>query len=161
MSSQPRYLLLLACSQRKRLDEWLLPALERYDGGNYRILRKAQREGRLSPSLDIVILSAKYGLIESDTLIAHYEQRMTQERAKELYEQVMQTLQKLVEQETYREVYVELGQQYLQAISDVSVLFQDSSVIYAHGRIGERLARLKLWITTIQRREYEAISCSV
>jgi hypothetical protein len=60
-----RYLLILGCSQRKRPDSGLLPAIERYDGVNFRILQKAKREEYLPENLDILILSAKYGLIEA------------------------------------------------------------------------------------------------
>jgi hypothetical protein len=45
MSSRPTNLLIVTCSQRKRSDRELLPALKRYDGIFFRILRKAQREG--------------------------------------------------------------------------------------------------------------------
>src|SRR5262245_4306372 len=43
--SEFTYLLIMACSQRKRSEPNLLPAIERYDGVHFRVLRKAQREG--------------------------------------------------------------------------------------------------------------------
>ena len=46
MTESGRLLLIVSCSQRKRLDPGLLLALDRYDGGHFRILRKAQREGQ-------------------------------------------------------------------------------------------------------------------
>src|SRR5260221_14613918 len=98
-------MLIIACSQRKCLEPGLLPALERYDGGSYRLLRKAKREGYLPEKLDVLILSAKYGLITASTSIATYEQRMTLERAKELQAQTVQTLQNYVQQNSFREVY--------------------------------------------------------
>jgi hypothetical protein len=63
------YLLIVTCSQRKRSDLELLPALERYDGIFFRILRKALREGHWSGTLEVLIISAKYGLLELDTVI--------------------------------------------------------------------------------------------
>src|SRR2546421_6537643 len=93
VSPKHRYLLIIACSQRKRSDVDLLPAIDRYDGGNYRLLRKAQREGNWPNGLNVLILSAKYGLIESSTLIADYNQRMNRARASELQEKTLQTLQ--------------------------------------------------------------------
>ena len=80
--SETRYLLIVACSQRKRSDPYLLPAIERYDGGNFRVLRKAMREGYWPQNMDVLILSAKYGLINASTFIADYDQRMNRERAK-------------------------------------------------------------------------------
>jgi len=144
--SNSRYLLIIGCSQRKRSDVGLLPAIDRYDGGSYRILRKAQREGTLPESLDVLILSAKYGLISASTPIASYEQRMTRERAKELQAQTVQTLQNYARQHSYQGVYVDLGQDYYPAIGDVSKIFANASIVYAQGKIGERLARVKRWL---------------
>lgn len=76
MHSEARYLLIIACSGRKRTDSGLLPAIARYDGGHFRVLRKARTDGYLSNYLDVLILSAKYGLIEACKPIANYEQRM-------------------------------------------------------------------------------------
>ncbi len=146
MVTNHRYFLIVACSQRKRSDPDLLPAIERYDGGNFRLLRKAKREGYFPQSLDVLILSAKYGLISASTSIANYDQRMTSERAKELQEQTVQTLQSYARQHSYQEVYVDLGQDYYPAIGDISKIFNDASIIYAQGKIGERLARVKHWL---------------
>ena len=146
MDSNDRYLLIVACSQRKRSDVGLLPAIERYDGGNYRLLRKAKREGHWPESLDVLILSAKYGPIEASTPIVNYEQRMNKERASELKAQTMQALQSYAQQNAYNEVYVDLGQDYIFTVEGVEKLFNNSLVRYAKGRIGERLFQLKTWI---------------
>jgi cytoplasmic iron level regulating protein YaaA (DUF328/UPF0246 family) len=142
----PRYLLILACSQRKHPEVGLLPAIERYDGGSYKTLRKAQREGNWPIGLDVLILSAKYGLIEASTLIPNYDQRMNSERAKELQAQTSQALQIYAQRNSYHQVYVDLGQDYYPAIGDLRSLFNGTSVVYAEGRIGERLSRLKQWL---------------
>jgi hypothetical protein len=146
VGSKHRYLLIVACSQRKRTEAASLPAIDRYDGGSYKLLRKAQREGNWPDGLDILILSAKYGLIKSSTLIADYNQRMNRERAKELRAETLQTLQSHAQQDTYQEVYVDLGRDYFAAVGDLRPLFSGSLVIYARGRIGERLAKLKQWL---------------
>src|SRR5579875_42651 len=151
--SLSQYLLLIACSQRKLSISGLLPALERYDGGHYRLLRKACREGYWTENLEVFILSAKYGLIRSSTPIENYERRMDQKRAEELRSQTLQTLRDIAQQNTYSEVYVELGQDYLPAVGNLSEIFKDSMVIYGSGRIGERLASLKQWIKRIYNAE--------
>ena len=56
------YLLILSCSQRKRKDPGFLPAIERYDGVNFRVIKKLGRQSRLLKNLDILIISAKYGI---------------------------------------------------------------------------------------------------
>ncbi|MDZ7961623.1 MAG: hypothetical protein RMY34_27710 [Aulosira sp. DedQUE10] len=143
LQSQGRYLLIIACSQRKLSDDGLMPAIARYDGGHFRVLRKAQREGHCFKNIDVLILSAKYGLIEAYTPIAGYEQRMNQKRANELKAQVIQTLQTYSKKSIYCEVYVDLGKDYQSAIEELGELFKDSLVTYAQGRIGERLNSLK------------------
>ncbi|MBI1879340.1 MAG: hypothetical protein HYR94_14175 [Chloroflexi bacterium] len=43
MENKPRYLLIMACSHRKRPDPGLLPAMERYDGHNCPNVTKMKR----------------------------------------------------------------------------------------------------------------------
>lgn len=88
-----RLLLILSCSQRKRLDLGLLPAIERYDGGHFRVLRKARREGYWPEAMDVLILSARYGPLAASTPITNYDQKITRDRANELHSQVLQVLQ--------------------------------------------------------------------
>lgn len=145
-ATSERYLLIIACSQRKRLDEGLLSAIARYDGVTFRVLRKAKRGGYWSENLDLLILSAKYGLIAASTPIASYEQRMNHKRASELKAQVTQALQTYARQNVYSEVYVDLGHDYYLAVEGIAELFNNSQIIYAQGRIGERLKFLKNWL---------------
>ena len=143
---ESQYLLIVACSQRKRPDPGLLPAIERYDGVTFRVLRKAKREGYWPENLDVLILSAKYGLIDAAMPTVCYEQRMTPERAIALNAQVLEKLQSRVGQRDYVEVYVDLGRDYLPAIEGCAELFSGLRVSYAEGRIGERLKGLKSWL---------------
>ncbi|MCX7593314.1 MAG: hypothetical protein N2235_06070 [Fischerella sp.] len=147
MRESARYLLIIACSQRKLTDDGLLPAIARYDGGHFRVLRKAQRDGYWSNHIDVLILSAKYGLIESCTPIANYEQRMNKKRACELKTQVTQTLQAYAQKGIYSEVYVDLGKDYQSAIEGLGELFKGSLVTHAQGSIGKRLQSLKDWLS--------------
>ena len=149
-ASEPRYLLLLACSQRKRIDPGLLPAIERYDGVNFRVLQKAKREGYLPENLDILILSAKYGLIEASTLIEHYDQKMTNQRAKELQVDVSRRLDKFLSRTLYDEILVNLGKIYLTTIASSNrISLLNEKVIYATGGIGQKMSQMKLWLRHI------------
>ena len=76
-------MLILSCSSRKKPSKEHLPAIERYDGPAFRVVRKYLRE-RGGPSPIILILSGNYGLIDSSTPICDYDCRMTTMRAKEL-----------------------------------------------------------------------------
>src|SRR6185437_3701773 len=143
VSSRLHYLLLIACSNRKRSDHDLLPALERYNGGAYRVLRRARREGYYPTHLTTLVLSAKYGLIDIASPIAYYDQRMDPTRAEELRPEVHQVLAYVATREVYNQVYVDMGAGYLPGLPDLGALFQGSHLIYASGRIGERLVHLK------------------
>jgi hypothetical protein len=76
-------MLILACSRRKRFDEGLLPAIERYDGPAFRVLRRFLRGGSTNTP-NVFILSAEYGLIAHNLHIATYDKVMTPARACEL-----------------------------------------------------------------------------
>lgn len=72
-----RQLLVLGCSQSKRETPGLLPAIDRYDGSSYRVLRSYLRERQWPTSLSVAILSAKYGLVGGFTGFEDYDERMT------------------------------------------------------------------------------------
>src|SRR5215211_4455445 len=87
-------MLILACSRRKRPEEDLLPAVERYDGPAFRVLRRFLRESP-SKAPDILILSAEHGLIPHDLPIAAYDRKMTEARAHELRPLVLAELDRM------------------------------------------------------------------
>lgn len=141
-----QHLLILACSQRKLSNKELLTAIERYDGGSFRVIKKAKREQKDLNNIKILILSAKYGLIEASTPIVDYEQRINLNRAKELNPQVLQTLKKYANKDDFVEIYLDLGLDYNYATQGATELFPRSHFIFAKGKIGERLKQLKLWL---------------
>ncbi len=78
------YLLIISCSQRKVETSETLAAIDRYDGPTYRTLRKARREGRYPKNLNILIISAKYGVLACQQPADNYDQKMTPKRAAKL-----------------------------------------------------------------------------
>jgi len=85
MSAALRSLLIVAWSQCKCRDSRLLTEIERYVVLYFRVLRKARREGYWPANLDVLIVSAKYGLLELHTAIENYDLRMTPEQAMRLF----------------------------------------------------------------------------
>jgi cytoplasmic iron level regulating protein YaaA (DUF328/UPF0246 family) len=149
MSDTNRYLLILACSERKRTDSGFLPALERYDGVNYRVVQKIKREGYLIPNLDILILSAKYGLISADTPIENYDFRMTRSRAVEIQAEVGAKLDFTL-RTTYTEVFINLGKTYMSALATSKLLVSDdTNIICSIGGIGKKMSQMKTWLHTL------------
>ena len=80
MEEARRYLLLIGCSQRKHLKYGLVPAFDLYDGVNYRVLHKVKQDGYWPATLQILILSAKHALMDPQTLIEWYDQRMNRDQ---------------------------------------------------------------------------------
>lgn len=153
----PRFLLILACSSRKRSDPGLLPAIKRYSGVNFAVLAKARREGRCPPNLDVLILSAKYGLLEPQTPIPDYDQVMTSARASVLKAETGRRLNTHMTGVVYSQIFINLGQAYLTAISTSSRLAAlQSTIVYASGGIGQRMAQMKQWLASMS--EYAHIA---
>ncbi|MGD2247882.1 MAG: peroxide stress protein YaaA [Candidatus Methanofastidiosia archaeon] len=142
------YLLVIGCSQTKDSSPHPMKALERYQGVNFRVIKKFRRERKFPDDLDIVIISAKYGLLRADSVIDDYNMRMTHSRAQELHDHIIKKLKELVSQKKYDEIFVNMGKDYLPAIKGVETLVE-CPVVYAQGRIGEKMAAMKQWLIRI------------
>ncbi len=139
-----KFLLILPCSKQKK-ELYGVHALELYDGPFYRVLKKNKPK-----NLDILILSAKYGLISSEESISYYDQIMTIERAEELSNKVIVKLDEKLKDECYNNIFINLGKTYMLALKDSRSLLDEYNVYQASGQIGERLHQLKNWLTTIR-----------
>jgi hypothetical protein len=108
-------MLVLACSRRKRPDEGFLPAIERYEGPAFRVLRRFLRE-RPAGAPDVLILSAEHGLIAYDLPIATYDREMTPARARDLRPLILAELGRIVDVQAPRETLIFAGRHYLTAL---------------------------------------------
>jgi hypothetical protein len=70
-------LVVLGCTATKVETDGVLPAIHRYDGPAFRVLRTFLRGNRWPDSLSIAVLLAKYGLIGGLAHIPNYNRRMT------------------------------------------------------------------------------------
>jgi len=105
------------------------------------------REGRWPQNLDLLILSAEYGLTDPDQFIRPYDRRMTPQRAAELAGKVAGVLRMRLSRITYDEIFVNAGKDYLPALSFLEELGNVSLVVrYAEGGIGKKMAAMKRWI---------------
>ncbi len=110
-----RRLLILSCSQRKHEVQEPLPAIERYNGPPFLVLRRFLREcPRQAGGLDVYILSAAYGLIPGAFPTAWYDRKMDTSRAVELQLQVNTTFSDLL-CNNYASICFVLGRTYLKA----------------------------------------------
>lgn len=136
-------LLILACSATKLRNGGLTPAIDRYDGPAYRVLRKALRERPgLAERLEVGVLSARYGLIRGGLPIAYYDQRMTSARAAEIGAEMSYQLALPTWRGPWGAVFVNVGASYRPALPDPLPW----PATQARGGIGERLGQLKEWL---------------
>lgn len=136
-------LLILSCSATKRSDLGLLPALSRYDGVAFRVLRNAMREIADDRHPRVRILSAAFGLIAADTPIPWYDRKMNPARAAAFQPQVQAALHAALIPDIDA-VFIALSRAYLPALGDLPA--GPWSVDYAEGDIGRRLGQLRRWL---------------
>ena len=142
-----RRLLILSCSQSKRCSQEPLPAIERYNGRLFLVLRRFLREcPRQAGFLDAYILSAEYGLIPQDFPTPWYDRKMDMSRAVELQPQVNTTFSDIT-RGNYDSICFAMGKTYLKAFENALELIPSGiELIITHGRIGEQQAQLKKWL---------------
>lgn len=136
-----RQLLVLGCSQTKRETPGLLPAIDRYDGASYRVLRNYLREREWPSKLSVAILSAKYGLVGGFTGIEDYNERMTPLRASEWAPKCMLTLSAWATDHT--SIHFSLGKDYLPAVVPAIEHNLKGKAEVFEGQIGMKLSQIK------------------
>jgi hypothetical protein len=143
----PRRLLILKCSARKKSGHELLPAIERYDGPLWQVLRSAHREQPLLLSdIDTYVLSAAFGLIPASQPIPWYDQTMSPERADELRPAALETLSALAGSD-YSEICLGLSHRYLRALAGWEQIIPTSAhVTVTDGPMGTKLGQLRSWL---------------
>jgi len=125
-NQEKKYLLILSCSKIKKKSS-NIPAIDLYDGPFYRVIRKNKPK-----NLDIMILSAKYGLIRHDEKISHYEQIMTPNRARELASNVSAKLKKELKKD-YDYIAINLGKTYTLALEKSKEVLDGHNVYWIDG----------------------------
>jgi hypothetical protein len=138
--------LVLACSSRKVASTELLPAIERYDGVAYRVVKRLQRLGEYPVDVDLLILSAKYGLIRHDHPIHNYDLRMTSERALEHANATHIFMRQCLSGGCYSEVFISAGKDYVLALEPFDSWRGGIAVSTNKGKIGIQLKTLKEWL---------------
>ncbi len=134
---QSSRLLILACSRAKRPDPSPIPALDRYDGPAFRVLRSYLRSSPAAAP-DVWVLSAEHGLMPAHTIIAPYDRRMTTARAHELQPIVEPTVSDLA---SGRPTCLALGWTYHRALGEAA-----PHALRPGGGLGTQLAGLKRWL---------------
>jgi hypothetical protein len=138
-------LLILKCSSRKRDGDAPLPAIERYDGPLWQVLRAHLRHQQ-EPALHIFGLSAEYGLIPSHTPIPLYDATMDAARADELRPATLQSFADLMAF-GYEHVCLGLSNRYLRAMVGWEAFVPaKTTVTITDGPMGTKLGQLRAWL---------------
>ena len=146
-------LLIMPPSYRRNTSEKELPALQRYDGVLYRVLRKALREKTLE-DLDILILTEDLRLVKAEEKIPFKPpigQKWSGWGPAEIPDKVkednLEFLKKLSSTRKYDEIFIALGMKFRKAIEGIENIFPKTKIIYIQGRgLGEYAKMLKEWL---------------
>ena len=140
--------LILSCSKRKILNQEVVPAIERYDGVAFRLLRRYLRNS--NDDLEIYILSARCGLIPHTEKISYYDSKMTLIEARQLKSKILQQAEKLFLCKNFLEqkrIFINLGHNYFESFSGVyAILAEQCDITTASGSSGRRLAQMHDWL---------------
>jgi Peroxide stress protein YaaA len=142
-----RRVLILSCSARKYALSGTVLAWDLYDGVAFRVVKRLQREGLFPGDVEILILSAQYGLIRPHDKISFYDLRMTKELAAQQAMRNSVILHKVLSNGNYREMLVIAGKTYLPALDPFMAWLQGNiTLVIAEGGIGLKLQQLKAWL---------------
>lgn len=141
-----RRLLVVSCSQRKRADTAPLPAIDRYTGPTYQVIRRYLTTVA-ADNLDTLVLSAEYGLIDVRHPIYNYDRRMSASRARELQDAISASWALLTGSRRYSDIFISLGKVYQSAFDPcLSDIDNGVTLRVANGSQGKRLADLRRWL---------------
>jgi hypothetical protein len=138
-------LLVIACSAKKRKDAEPLAALDRYDGPAFRVLRNYLAAATTPPK--VIVLSAKYGLIDGSQTIRDYDLRLTAKAADAVRPRIVQALERVLGRSAHSEIGFCLGKMYRRAIAGYeAVIPEGTDVTTIQGGLGLRLRNLREWL---------------
>lgn len=156
--------LIIGCSETKIEKPDYLPAIERYDGPPFRVLRRYLND--TSPAnedrLDVFVLSAEYGLIGGTRKIPVYDRRMTHQRAEAIKAKVLDTFQQQIASQSYDDLFVSAGKTYLLALAGFEELLPATTrVSISRSPSGRKLTELKAWLNGQERPIPKQLSLSL
>lgn len=149
----PRRLLVLSESFRRTRTPDPVPALERYSGVFFEVLKKAMRETpKKTQDLDIIVLTGRGELFSSNDRVPYHPPvggRFSSPRKNvdvSKANDVQSKLRNLIENRQYSEVFVNAGAAYRLLLGAFDMGLK-AKVIYAKGYgLGPKAGEMKRWI---------------
>jgi len=143
-------LLLLGLSFRRKKDEGMLPAIERFDGLFFRVARKYLSSAK---DIEVAVMIDDLTLVEGSAKMTYVkpegEQWGKQTFSKELVRKAKvkneSFLAKKLKNKKYSEIFVSMGKKYAEALPDLSS-YNVKIVFPTTGGPGPKAQALKEWI---------------
>jgi len=152
--------LIVVSSSSRRLKEPTepIPALERYTGIYFKLLKKYEREKRLK-NVDVLIVSERFGILHAEDRIPYHEPfsagygvlKMKKGEMKKLRERNLKKLKEVFDKTDYSEIFVNVGKQFFELIRGFETLTK-AKIVYASGPgLGPKAQHMKKWILSIKK----------
>ena len=141
------HILLMSCSSKKRSVDRPIPAIDLYNGVFFSVYKKAVKTfPSLSSKVKVLVISAKYGLIEASHPISYYDLKMTPSIAFEQQNENTRILKRFIHDLKPETLVVVMGKTYMQSVDllDIQV-----PVKIINGEIGVMLHNMKQWLFSV------------
>ena len=141
------HILLMSCSSKKRSVDRPIPPIDLYNGVFFSVYKKAVRTfPSLSSKVKVLVISAKYGLIEASHPISYYDLKMTPSIAFEQQNENTRILKRFIHDLKPETLVVVMGKTYMQSVDllDIQV-----PVKIINGEIGVMLHNMKQWLFSV------------
>jgi hypothetical protein len=142
-----RNLLVLGCSRTKRKTEKPLPAIERYDGPTFRMVRRLYFDG-LHLDVDLMIFSARFGLVRPSAMIPRYDLSLKDGPSTPEAKAASWRLEEAIRRCGYREVFLAMGKKYSSALDGFSEQLTTCRILVPSGPIGRQMHQVRRWLLT-------------
>lgn len=146
-------LILLSASRRRSNNPKTIPAIERYQGVYFRVLKKYLREGRLR-NTDILIVSEKFGVLRPEDKVPYhkpFEGKLGKEEVQKARQANLTKLAEIFSKKRYSEIFVVCGREFQKLIEGFQNL-TNTKVVFCEGAgLGPKAQNLKEWILSHMR----------
>jgi len=147
----PRAIIVAESQRRKQDPKEPIPAIDRFTGVYFRILKKYLREGKLL-NTDILIVSQKWGILKAQDKVKYNKPTNTldfKKSLKETQKNNLETLKNIFEKKNYDQIYVNVGAEFTKLIDGFEDL-TSAKVIYARGPgLGPKAQHMKKYILSL------------
>jgi len=142
-------LLIVSCSAIKDPRPNLLSAILRYSGEIYLLLKLVVFKNSWPQHVNLLIVSAKYGLLHPLDNIPYYDQALRPEKITELKKVVHEPIKK-IDLTLYSEWFINLSKQYLQSIEEIITVLKKNKckiIIVDNEGFTKRINTILTWLS--------------